>query len=387
MIPYNPQGLTPEEVAASRAAHGENIITPQRDDSAWRLLAEKFRDPIIIVLLVAAALSLAMAFMEGNFTETIGILCAILLATCVGFLFEWDAMRRFRRLNRVNDEQPVKVRRGGVMREIPRREVVVGDLVSLEAGETVPADGELVEAVSLQMDESTLTGEPETAKYVDEELFDPEATYPSNRLLRGTPETENMSVEEYESLGARFFGLIFKDATVYPAVRKKAAELGLPCVMLSEYQQAEAKEAGLVDAAMALCAERMAEPFRAPIVLMSSGENVVTVGAESGVGGRNKEYCTAAAVTIAGSRRIVFGAVDTDGTDGPGGFRYPGAPDCLAGAITDGETAQAAKQAGIDLEDALRTHGTSEPLWRLGCGVAAAANVSALDLRVILIQE
>lgn len=106
MIPYNPQGLTPEEVAASRAAHGENIITPQRDDSAWRLLAEKFRDPIIIVLLVAAALSLAMAFMEGNFTETIGILCAILLATCVGFLFEWDAMRRFRRLNRVNDEQP-----------------------------------------------------------------------------------------------------------------------------------------------------------------------------------------------------------------------------------------------------------------------------------------
>jgi len=166
MIPYNPQGLTPEEVAASRAAHGENIITPQRDDSAWRLLAEKFRDPSIIVLHVAAALSLAMAFMEGNFTETIGILCAILLATCVGFLFEWDAMRRFRRLNRVNDEQPVKVRRGGVMREIPRREVVVGDLVSLEAGETVPADGELVEAVSLQMDESTLTGEPETAKYV-----------------------------------------------------------------------------------------------------------------------------------------------------------------------------------------------------------------------------
>lgn len=129
-----------------------------------------------------------------------------------------------------------------------------------------------------------------------------------NRLLRGTPETENMSVEEYESLGARFFGLIFKDATVYPAVRKKAAELGLPCVMLSEYQQAEAKEAGLVDAAMALCAERMAEPFRAPIVLLSSGENVVTVGAESGVGGRNQEYCTAAALTIAGSRKIVFGS-------------------------------------------------------------------------------
>ena len=135
------------------------------------------------------------------------------------------------------------------------------------------------------------------------------------------------------------------------------------------------KRGGRVDAATALCAERMAEPVRAPIVLLSSGENVVTVGAESGVGGRNQEYCTAAALTIVGSRKIVFGAVDTDGTDGPGGFRYPGAPDCLAGAITDGETAQAAKQAGIDLEDALRTHGTSEPLWRLGCGVAAAANV------------
>lgn len=196
-----------------------------------------------------------------------------------------------------------------------------------------------------------------------------------------------MSVEEYESLGARFFGLIFKDATVYPAVRKKAAELGLPCVMLSEYQQAEAKEAGLVDAAMALCAERMAEPFRAPIVLMSSGENVVTVGAESGVGGRNQEYCTAAAVTIAGSRRIVFGAVDTDGHGRPrAASGTPARRDCLAGAITDGETARR-EAAGIDLEDALRTHGTSEPLWRLGCGVAAAANVSALDLRVILIQE
>lgn len=160
MISYNPQGLGPDEVAASRAAHGENILTPQRDDSAWRLLAEKFRDPIIVVLLIAAALSMAMAFREGNFTETIGILCAIVLATGVGFLFEWDAMRRFRRLNRVNDEQPVKVQREGTMREIPRREVVVGDLVSLEAGETVPADGELVEAVSLQVDESTLTGEP-----------------------------------------------------------------------------------------------------------------------------------------------------------------------------------------------------------------------------------
>lgn len=207
------------------------------------------------------------------------------------------------------------------------------------------------------------------------------------RLLHGTEETENMSVEEYETLGARFFGLIFKDTTVYPAVRKRAEELGYRCIMLSEYQQAEAREAGLVDASMALCAERMKEPFQTPIVLMSSGENVVTVGVESGVGGRNQEYCTAAALRISGSKNIVIGAVDTDGTDGPGGFSYPGAPMCLAGAIIDGETDAEAQAAGIDLWDALKTHGTSEPLWRLGCGVAATANVSALDLRVILIQE
>jgi len=215
MISYNPQGLSSEEAAASRAAHGRNLLTPQRDDSAWRLLAEKFRDPIILVLLAAAALSFAMAFYEGNFTETIGILSAILLATCVGFVFEWDAMRRFRRLNRVNDEQPVKVRREGAMCEIPRREVVVGDLVILEAGETVPADGELVEAVSLRVDESTLTGEPETAKCVDEASFDPEAAYPSNRLLRGTTVRDGYAMMVVTAVGdATEAGRVTEQATV-----------------------------------------------------------------------------------------------------------------------------------------------------------------------------
>ena len=207
-----------------------------------------------------------------------------------------------------------------------------------------------------------------------------------DHLLAGTAETENMGVAEFESLGDRFFGLIFKDTTVYPAVRRRAAELGYRCVMLSEYQCAEAREAGSTDAAMALCAERMGEPFTPPIVLMSSGENVVTVGAQSGVGGRNQEYCMSAAITIAGSKRIVIGAVDTDGTDGPGGFRYAGAPECLAGAIIDGETAAEARAAGVDFWSALKTHGTSEPLWKLNCGVSAEANVSALDLRIILIM-
>ena len=202
-------------------------------------------------------------------------------------------------------------------------------------------------------------------------------------LLSGTD--ENMSVEEYESYGCRFFGLIFKDSTVYPAVRKKAAEMGLSCIMLSEYMEAEAREAGLVDGNMALCCERLGEPFKPPVVLMSSGENVVTVGKECGVGGRNQEYCLAAAMKIAGSKSVVIGAVDTDGTDGPGGFVYENAPSCLAGAVVDGYTIDEAKEKGMDLQNALKTHGTSEPLWRLDCGVWATANVSALDLRIIYI--
>lgn len=206
-------------------------------------------------------------------------------------------------------------------------------------------------------------------------------------LLAGTAETENMSVSEYESLGCRFFGLIFKDATVYPAVRRRAAELGVRCVMLSEYMQAEAREAGFADAGVALCSERSGEPFGAPVVLMSSGENVVTVGRKSGIGGRNQEYCIAAAMRIAGSKKIVIGAVDTDGTDGPGGFKYPGAPECLAGAVVDGYTAGEAREAGIDLDLALKTHGTSEPMWKLNCGVDAESNVSALDLRIIYIGD
>ena len=206
-------------------------------------------------------------------------------------------------------------------------------------------------------------------------------------LLAGTPDTENMSIEEYESVGCRFFGLIFKDSTVYPAVRNRAKELGIKCVMLSEYMQAEAREAGFVDASIALCSERSGEPFKAPVVLMSSGENVVTVGKESGIGGRNQEYCIAAATRISGNKNIVFGAVDTDGTDGPGGFKHPGAPQCLAGAVVDGYTAEEAKDAGIDLFEALKTHGTSEPMWKLNCGVDAESNVSALDLRIIYIGD
>ena len=205
-------------------------------------------------------------------------------------------------------------------------------------------------------------------------------------LLAGNEETENMSIEEYERLNARFFGLIFKDSTVYPAVKNKAKELGLKCLMLNEYQQAEAREAGFVDSMMALSNERLGEPFQTPIVLMSSGENVVTVGKENGVGGRNQEYCLAAALQISGSKRIVVGAVDTDGTDGPGGFVCYGAPNCLSGAVVDGYTVYEAKTKGVDIWNALKTHATSQPVWDLDSGIVAEVGVSALDLRLIYIE-
>ena len=201
MIRYNPKGLTAREVAESRQRHGDNVITPPKDDSAWKLFAEKFRDPIIRILLLAAVLSLAIGFVHRDFTESVGIICAIVLATCVGFWFEWDAMRRFRRLNKVNDDIAVKVMREGGMLEIPRRDVVVGDVVHIESGETVPADGELVEAVSLRINESTLTGEPEVDKTVDEAHFDSDATYPSNVVLRGTTVADGYGVMVVTAVG------------------------------------------------------------------------------------------------------------------------------------------------------------------------------------------
>ncbi len=209
------QGLTPDEVIASRREHGSNVITPPRDDSAWKLFAEKFRDPIIRILLLAALLSIAIGTVHGDFTESIGIVCAIILATCVSFWFEWDARRRFRSLNRVNDDVPVTVVRAGQVCRIPRREVVVGDLVVVESGCTIPADGMLQEAVSLKIDESTLTGEPEVDKTVDPAHFDPEATYPSNMLLRGTAVMDGYGRMVVTAVGDRSeAGRVTEQATV-----------------------------------------------------------------------------------------------------------------------------------------------------------------------------
>ena len=158
------QGLIAIEVEASRARHGENVLTPPRRPSMWKLYLEKYEDPMVRILLVAAVASLVLAFVKGDFVETIGIIAAVILATTVGFYFERDAARKFDVLTQLGEEQPVKVVREGRIMEIPRRDVVVDDVVLVETGDEVPADGRLLEATDLQVDESSLTGEPMTVK-------------------------------------------------------------------------------------------------------------------------------------------------------------------------------------------------------------------------------
>ena len=207
-------GLTDAEVLASRQQHGDNLLTPPKRPSLWKLYLEKFEDPVIRVLLVAAALSLIISFIENEFAETIGIFCAIFLATGIGFFFEYDANRKFDLLNAVNEDTPVTVTRNGKVREIPRKEVVVGDIVWLNTGEEAPADGQLLEAVSLQVNESTLTGEPMVHKTVRPADFDPEATYPSNTVLRGTTVTDGHGLMKVERVGdATEIGKVARQAT------------------------------------------------------------------------------------------------------------------------------------------------------------------------------
>jgi len=179
-------GLNDEQVTQSRQQHGENVLTPPKKTSMWLLYLEKYKDPIIQILIAAAALSLILAFKKGDFIETIGIILAIFLATTVGFYFERDAARKFDVLTKMSDDQPVKVRRNGKVTTVPRRELVVGDIVLLDVGDEVPADGELLESVELQIDESALTGEPIVEKHADPTLADKEATYDSGSVLRST---------------------------------------------------------------------------------------------------------------------------------------------------------------------------------------------------------
>lgn len=176
-------GLTDEQVKQSREQHGKNVLTPPQRTSLWKLYLDKYRDPIIQILLVAAFVSLILAFIEKNFMETIGIFVAVFLATTVSFYFERDAAKKFNLLTALSEEQPVKVRRNGKVMEIPRHDVVVGDVVLVEVGDEVPADGELIVCNDLQINESTLTGEPVTEKSLE---GGGDGAYPRNIILRST---------------------------------------------------------------------------------------------------------------------------------------------------------------------------------------------------------
>ena len=194
------QGLSAAEVLISREEHGENVLTPPKRTSMWRLYLEKYEDPMVRILLVAAIVSLMLAFVKHDFMETVGIIAAVVLATTVGFYFERDAARKFDVLTQLGEEQPVKVIRDGRVQEIARRDVVVGDVVMVETGDEIPADGQLLEAIDLQVDESSLTGEAMTNKEVRCKMEDGrcsdispqtsgirgEEAYPKDLLLRSS---------------------------------------------------------------------------------------------------------------------------------------------------------------------------------------------------------
>ncbi|WP_165040912.1 cation-translocating P-type ATPase [Dysgonomonas sp. ZJ709] len=208
-------GLTDAQVKESRKKYGVNLLTPPKKEPLWKLFLEKFKDPIIRVLLIAAFLSLGISFIHNEYAETVGIFCAILLATGVAFWFERDASKKFDVLNQVNDEELVMLMRNGNVCQVPKKDVVVGDIVLLEIGNEVAADGELLEAVSLQIDESCLTGELSIDKTTNPDHFEEGVTYPSNWVLRGTKAINGHGIFQVTKVG---------DATEFGKVAEKSTE-------------------------------------------------------------------------------------------------------------------------------------------------------------------
>lgn len=217
------QGLDYKQVEESRAKHGFNILTPPKKESIFRQFLDKFKDSIIQILLITLALSIGVSVYQYITTdeglnvlfEPLGIFMAIMLATCVGFIFEVNANKKFDILNQVNDEETVKVIRDGNVTLIQRREIVVGDIVIIETGDEVPADGILLDAFSLQVNESDLTGEPMARKTTDEKEFDKEATYPSNWVMRGSKIIDGHAVMRVEKVGdATEWGKVYKGSQI-----------------------------------------------------------------------------------------------------------------------------------------------------------------------------
>jgi Ca2+-transporting ATPase len=220
-------GLSDAQVIESRKKHGENILTPPEKESLWTQFLEKFTDPIIVILLIALVLSVGVSFYEffsghgsiSVFFEPAGILIAILLATVVGFCFELSANKKFEILNKVNDDTLVKVIRNGNICQIAKKEVVVDDIVILETGEEVPADGELLEAVALQVNESTLTGEPVIKKTVNPADFDRDSTYPSNHVLKGTTVADGHGIMKVLTVGdSTEYGKVYEGSQIDSSV-------------------------------------------------------------------------------------------------------------------------------------------------------------------------
>lgn len=221
-------GLTDAEVLGSRKKYGVNILTPPEKEPLWKQFLEKFTDPLIIILMIAGVLSIGISFYEyfglkegfTVFFEPIGIFVAILLATGLAFYFELKADKEFTILNQVNDDELVEVIRNGNATQIPKKDVVVGDIVIINTGAEVPADGELLECVSLNVDESTLTGEPMCHKSVDEKDFDTEATYPTNHVLKGTKVMEGHGIFRVTAVGDKTEnGKVFVAAQIDDSVK------------------------------------------------------------------------------------------------------------------------------------------------------------------------
>lgn len=221
-------GLTGAQVEESRRLHGVNILTPAKKDSLLKKFLQKFTDPLIVILLIAGFLSIGISIFEyfhlreglTVFFEPIGIFVAILLATGLAFIFEYKADKEFELLNKVNDDEPVEVIRNGNHTTIARKDVVVGDIVVLATGGEIPADGVLLEAQSLNVDESSLTGEPMAHKTVLKSEFDPEATFPSNHVMRGTKVLEGHGVMEVTAVGdSTENGKVFTAAQIDDSVK------------------------------------------------------------------------------------------------------------------------------------------------------------------------
>lgn len=205
-------------------------------------------------------------------------------------------------------------------------------------------------------------------------------------LLKADPKKETVKYEEFIQWNFRVFGIMPDSEHFLPASKRKGEELGIPTVVLTQLLHAEASQCAKVISAIAKNIEEYGEPITAPVILLSSGEMLVSVQGKPGIGGRNQEFALACAKEISGSKGIVIASVDSDGTDGPGGLKLEGAPDCLGGGIVDGETMIIAREKGLDVDGSLAAHDTSKILWELNCGVEIEQNISLNDLTVIFVR-